>query len=109
MSMSIIEVHKEKMNKYLEEIYETTKWKKMNKTIQELNVKIKSIKKTLAEEIKNLGTQTGSSVAGLTKRIKVMEERMSDSKDIWKSWILWSKKILNLKNYILAQNIQEDC
>lgn len=46
--MTMIEVLKREMNKSLKESYKNTSksWSKMNKTVQDLNLEIKSIKKT---------------------------------------------------------------
>lgn len=47
--------------------------------------------------MKNLGTQTGTSEVNLTNRIWEVEERISGTKDTRKKYILWSKKMLNIK------------
>jgi hypothetical protein len=62
-----------------------TQWKEMNKPIQDLKVEIESITKTQTEgnlEMKILGSQTRTTGANLTNRIKAMEERISGIEDI---------------------------
>lgn len=63
------------MNKSLKERYKNTKkpWSKMNKTVQDLNLEIKSIKKKPNLEMRYLGTLTGTSEASITNRMHEME------------------------------------
>lgn len=72
--MTMIEVLKKEMNKSLKESYKNTNkpWSKMNKTVQDMNMEIKSIKKTQSgnEIFRNL---TGTSEARITNRIHEME------------------------------------
>lgn len=59
--MNITEVLSEEMNKSLKEANENKQWKEiLNKTVQDLQVEIESIKKTQTEgnlEIKHLGAE----------------------------------------------------
>lgn len=71
-----------------------------HKTSQDLKVKAESIKNTHDGnlEMKNIGTQTGTSEVSLTSRIQDLVDRVSRTEDKMKEWILWSEKMLNTKN-----------
>ena len=59
----------------------------MDKTVQELKMEIKTIKKTQKEatlEMDHLGKRTGAMDAIITNRIQEIEERMSDIEDTTK-------------------------
>ena len=54
--------------------------KELNKAIQDLKMKIDSLKKTQREtalEMENLGKRTGVTDASITNRIQEIEERIS--------------------------------
>lgn len=56
----------------------------MNKTVQDLNMEIESVTKTHTKgnlEMKNLGTQTGTSEASLASRTQETEEKISGIED----------------------------
>jgi predicted nucleic acid-binding Zn-ribbon protein len=58
--------------------------KELNKTIQDLKMETKSIKKSQREttlEIENLGKISGVIDASITNRIQEIEERISGAKD----------------------------
>jgi predicted nucleic acid-binding Zn-ribbon protein len=58
--------------------------KELNKTIQDLTVEIKTIKKPQKEttlEIENLGKRSGVIDASITNRIQEIEERISGAED----------------------------
>jgi archaellum component FlaC len=58
--------------------------KELNKTIQELRMKVETVKKTQKEttlEIENLGKKSGTINACISKRIQEMEERISGVED----------------------------
>jgi prefoldin subunit 5 len=58
--------------------------KEMNKTIQDLKMKIETIKKSQREitlEIENLGKRPGIIDASITNRIQEREERISGAED----------------------------
>lgn len=71
-----------------------------HKTSQDLKVEVESIKNTHDGnlEMKNIGTQTGTSEVSLTSRIQDLVDRVSRTEDKMKEWILWSEKMLNTKN-----------
>lgn len=71
-----------------------------HKTSQDLKVKAESIENTHDGnlEMKNIGTQTGTSEVSLTSRIQDLVDRVSRIEDKMKEWILWSEKMLNTKN-----------
>jgi precorrin isomerase len=58
--------------------------KETNKIVQDLNMEIEAIKKTLMEatmEMDNPGKRTRTTGAGITNRIQEMEERISGIED----------------------------
>ena len=59
------------MNKFLKEIYENTskQWKKMSKAVQDLQMRIKKTQTEGNQEMKNLGTQIGTSQTSLANGI----------------------------------------
>ena len=72
----------EDTNKSLKEIY--TNKQEINKTVQELNVKIESVKKKQTKgnlEMKMLETQAGTSEASLTYRTQEVKERISGTEN----------------------------
>ena len=99
--MKIVEAFKEEMNRSFKDIKENTtkQIKEMNKTVQDLKMKIEAIKKTQTKEIlemENLGKRTGPTDANITNRIQKMKERISGIEDT-REEINQSKKMLNLK------------
>lgn len=55
-------------------------WTEENKTVQDLRVEIKSIKKTETEghlDMQSLGTRAGTSETSITSKIQEMEQRIS--------------------------------
>ena len=61
--------------------------KELNKTIQDLKMEIKTIKKPLREttlEIESLGKRSVVTDANITNRIQEIEERLSGAKDYHK-------------------------
>jgi hypothetical protein len=80
--MNIMEALKEEMNKSLKETYENGDkqlGKKMYKIVQDLKVKIESIKKTQAKgnlEIKNLGTPILGTTEAEYKRRKIKSQTL---------------------------------
>lgn len=74
----MIEAFKEEMNRSLKEIQENTikQVKEVNKTVQDLKMKIKAIKKTQSErilEMENLVKRTGNADTSITNRTHEME------------------------------------
>lgn len=73
--------------------------KKSNKTIHDLKIEIKTIKKMQTEQMlemqKNLGKKTRTKEIHITNRTQEMEERLSSTVD---TLIHWSKKVVTLKN-----------
>jgi predicted nucleic acid-binding Zn-ribbon protein len=58
--------------------------KELNKSIQDLKMEIKTIKKSQSEttlEIENLGKRSGVTDASITNRLHVIEERISGAED----------------------------
>jgi chaperonin cofactor prefoldin len=56
----------------------------LNKTIQDVKIKVETIKKTQREitlKIEILGKKSGVTDASITNRIQEMEERISDAED----------------------------
>lgn len=71
-----------------------------NKTVQDQNVEIESMKKTQMRgnlEMKNLETQTGTSEARLTNRIQAMEERTLSIDNMREEMYASAKQMLTLK------------
>jgi prefoldin subunit 5 len=76
--------------------------KELNKTIQDLKIKLETIKKSQREttpEIQNLGKKSGAIDASITKRIQEMEEKISGAEDSIETWTHQSKKMQNAKRY----------
>ena len=99
--IKMIEVFKEETNKSLKEIQESTikHEKEINKTVQDLKMKIEAIKKIQTEgtvDMKNLGKRTEKLYISTTNKTQEMEERISDIEDIIQE--IDTKKFLNLKN-----------
>jgi predicted nucleic acid-binding Zn-ribbon protein len=58
--------------------------KELNKAIRDLNMEVKTIKKSQWEttlEIEILGKKSGATDASISNRIQEMEERISDAED----------------------------
>jgi tRNA U34 5-carboxymethylaminomethyl modifying enzyme MnmG/GidA len=85
--------------------------KELNKTIQNLKVEIKTIRKSQREttlQIENLGKRTGVIDSSNTKRIQDTEERISGAEYTIKTFAQQSKKMQNAKcEKLLDQTIQE--
>jgi hypothetical protein len=81
----------------------------MNKTIQDLQVEVVTIKKTQREttlEIETLGKKSGTIVASISNRIQEMEERISGAEDSIENMDPTIKENAKCKK-ILTQSIQE--
>jgi hypothetical protein len=128
--MMIIEEFKKDINNFLKEIQENTgkqveelkenplknyrktqpkELKELNKTIQDLNMEIETIKKSQREttlNIENLGKRPGVIDASITNRIQEIEERISDAEDIIENIDTTVKENAKCKK-LLTQNIQE--
>jgi chromosome segregation ATPase len=81
-----VEVLKEETQKSLKELKENTtkQVKELNKTIQDLKMKMETIRKSqrgIALEIENLGKRSGVTDASITNRIQEIEERISGIED----------------------------
>ena len=105
------EVSKEEANEFLKDIQENTinQVKEINKTVQELKVKIEAIKKTQPEEIlemENLGKRTGTIDGQHHQQNTGGEERISDIKDTIEENDTSIKENVKAKNF-LKKNIQE--
>jgi hypothetical protein len=106
-----LEVLKEETKKSLRELQENTnkQVKILNKSIQDLKVKVETIKKTQIEttvEIETLGRKSGTIYAIISNRIKEMEERTSSAEDSIGNMETTTKENANCKR-TLTQNIQE--
>ena len=58
--------------------------KEINKTVQDMKMEIKAIRKTQTEGIlalENLGKRIGTTDANITNKIQDMDERISDAED----------------------------
>jgi FtsZ-binding cell division protein ZapB len=87
----------------------TKQVKEWNKTIQDLQMEVETIKKSQREatlEIENLGKKSGVRDARITKRIQKIEERISGVEDTIENIDTTVKESTKCKN-ILTQNIQE--
>jgi uncharacterized coiled-coil protein SlyX len=83
--------------------------KELNKTIQDLQMEIETIKKSQREttlEIENLGKRSEVIDASITNRIKEIEERISGTEDTIENIDTTVKENAKCKN-LLTQNIQE--
>jgi hypothetical protein len=84
----------------------------LNKTIQDLKMKVETIKKTQRETtlvIETLGKISGTIDANISNRIKEMEERISGAEDSIENMDTTVKENVKCKKKkkILTQNIQE--
>ena len=106
-----VEVLKEETQKSLEKLQENTgkQMKGLNKTIQDLKMEIKTIKKSQREttlELVNLGKRSGVIDVNITNRIQEIEERISGAEDTIEN--IDTKVQENAKGQkLLTQNIQE--
>jgi chromosome segregation ATPase len=99
----VVEVLKEKQENTNKQVME------LNKTIQDLKREVDTINKTQSEttpEIETLGMKSGMIDASISKRIQVMEERISGAEDSIENIDLTIKENANCKK-ILTQNTQE--
>jgi chromosome segregation ATPase len=81
-----VQVLKEEAQKSLKELQENTTKQVMelNKTIQDLEMEVETMKKTQREttlEIEILGKKSGNIHASISNRIQEMEERISGAED----------------------------
>ena len=109
--MKIIESFKKDINNSLTEIQENTgkQVKGLNKAIQDLKVKVETIKKTQMEanlEMENLGKRYGITDVSITNRIEEIEERISGVEGMLEEVDTTVKENSNHKK-ILTQSIQE--
>ena len=106
-----VEALKEETQKSLKELQENTtkQVKELNKTIQDLKIEIKTIKKPQREitlELKNLGKRTGVIDASIINRMQEIEERISGAEDTIENIDTTVKENAKSKKF-LTQNIQE--
>ena len=83
--------------------------REINKTIQDLKMKIETIKKSQREttpKLENLGKRSGVIDASITNRIQEIEERMSGAEDTIESSDTTVKENAKSKQ-LLTQNIHE--
>ena len=83
--------------------------KELNKTIQDLKLERRTIKKSQREtslEIENLGKRSGVIVVSIIKRIQEIEERISGVEDTIHNIDTRFKENAKCKK-LLTQNIQE--
>ena len=83
--------------------------KELNKTIQDLKIEIKTIKKSQREttlEVENLGKRSGVIDMSITNRIQEIEERISGAEDTIENIDTTIKRNAKRKK-LLTQNIQE--
>lgn len=81
--MDMIEILEEKIHKFLNE-NTNQQQKEMKKTVQDLKVKIDSIRKTHSEvkmEMRNLGTPTGNSAASFISILSCSHKRWKKSQE----------------------------
>ena len=107
-----LEAYKEETQKSLRELQENTTNEEMelNKTIQDLKMKIETIKKTQREttlEIETLGKKSGNIDVSISNRMKEIEERNSYAEDSIENMDTTIKENAKCKK-ILTQNIQEN-
>jgi uncharacterized coiled-coil DUF342 family protein len=86
--------------------------KELNKTIQDLKIEIKTIKKPQREitlELKNLGKRSGVIDASITNRIQEIEERRSGAEDITENIDTTVKENAKCKKLLtrITQGIQD--
>jgi chromosome segregation ATPase len=106
-----LEAFKEETQKSLKELQKNTtkQTKEMNKTIQDLKMKIEKIKKAQREttlELENLGKRSGVIDASITTRIQEIEERISGAEDTIENIDPTVRDNAKRKK-LLTQNIQE--
>jgi predicted nucleic acid-binding Zn-ribbon protein len=92
-----VEALKEETQKSLKESQENTtkQVKGLNKTVQDLNMEIETIKNSQREttlELENLGKRSGVIDASITNRIKEIEERISGAEDTIENIIIIVKR-----------------
>lgn len=81
----------------------------MNKTLQDLKMEIKAIKKAQTEEIlelENIGKRTGAIDSSLTNRIQEVEQTFSGVEDKIEEIDIYVKENVNFKKF-MTQTIQE--
>jgi hypothetical protein len=81
----------------------------LNKSIQDLNMEVETMKKTQREttlEIKTLGKKSGTTDVSISNRIKEMEQRISGAAVFIENMDTTTKENAKCKK-ILTQNIQE--
>jgi len=101
----------EETQKSLRELQENTTKQVMelNKTIQDIKMKVETIKKTQREttqEIETLGKKTGKIDASISNKIQELEERISGAENSIGNMDTTIKENAKCKK-ILTQNIQE--
>ena len=106
-----VEDLKEEAQKSLKELQENTTKQVMelNKTIQDLEMEVETIKKTQREttlEIETLGKKSGIIDVSISNRIQEMEERISGAEDSIENIDTTVKENTKCKR-ILTQNIQK--
>jgi predicted nucleic acid-binding Zn-ribbon protein len=83
--------------------------KELNKTIQDLKIEVKTIKKSQREttlKIENLEKKSGANDASITNRIQEIQERITGREDTIENIHTTIKENAKCKK-ILTQNIQE--
>jgi uncharacterized protein YeaO (DUF488 family) len=105
------EALKEETQKYHKELEEnkTKQVKELNKTIQDLKMKVETIKKSQRKttlEIEILGKRSGAIDASITNRIQEIEERISGAEETIENIYTKAKENTKIKK-LLTQNIQE--
>jgi phenylalanyl-tRNA synthetase alpha subunit len=106
-----VEDLKEETQKSLKELQENTikQVKELNKTIQDIKIEIKTIKKSRREttlELQSLGKRPGVIDASITNRIQEIEERPSGAEDTIENIDTIIKENTKCKK-LLTQNIQD--
>ena len=106
-----LEAFKEETQKSLKELQKNTtkQTKEMNKTIQDLKMKIEKIKKAQREttlELENLGKRSAVIDVSITNRIQEIEERISGAEDTIENIDPTVRDNAKRKK-LLTQNIQE--
>jgi predicted nucleic acid-binding Zn-ribbon protein len=101
--MTMMEDFKKEMNNSLKEIQENTynQVKELNKTIQDLKMEVKTVKKSQRDttlKIESLEKKSGAKDASINNRIQEVEERISGAKDSIENIDTQSKKMQNAKN-----------
>jgi chromosome segregation ATPase len=106
-----LEAFKEEAQKSLKELQENTikQVMELNKTIQDLKMKVETIKKTQREttlQIETLGKKSGTIDMSISNRIQEKEERISGAEDSIENMDTAITENAKCKK-ILTQNIQE--